>query len=112
MRALFNTIIKVQSRIEDTDDADGNKKYKYNDLLINEQARKYDVVKTKLTDDNNLLYKKNVNFIIFDINTDLSLANILIENNKKYIIDRIIEPNAFDRFKYRIIETHLSEDDT
>lgn len=108
-RAMYNSLITIKSNAAGTDDSSGNKTYSSASLLTNEQARKYEITRNKLTDEGTWLSVKFTNFDIFDVNTDLTHAVNIVCDSKNYKIEKIITPDAFCRGKYRTIETTLKE---
>lgn len=109
MQSMFNGEITVQTRITGVDDVDGNKTYTYPNVLINERCRASIKILNKLTDDKNWITYKVRRFLIKNVSTDLSDATHIIYNSKYYKIDKIIEPESFNRVKSRIIETEYKE---
>jgi len=111
MRGTFNAVINIQSGVAGNEDSVGNLTYTSANILTNEQARKYEITRNKLTDDGKWITKKFVNFMIFDVDTDLTTAVNVVCGSKNYKIEKIISPDGFARSKYRIIETDVSESD-
>jgi len=109
MRALFNTIITIQAVTVGADDADGNKTYTYEDILVDEGCRAYESSVSKLTDDKNWITHKIRRFVIMDVDTDLTQAAYVVCNDNYYKIERIISPQSFARIKHKIIETAYKE---
>ena len=109
MRALFNTTISIQAVEVGADDADGNKTYTYENILVDEGCRAYESSVSKLTDDKNWITYKIKRWVIMDVDTDLTQAAYVVHDSNYYKIERIISPQSFARIKHRIIETTYKE---